>query len=160
VQTGRVTRSRLVLPAALLLVLPACGDDGEDREAYVAQANTVCQEALDIHATLAQPTAPGQVAPYVESLVRLARTTSERLSALTPPEDDREEVERRVLDPLAQQVEEGEAFAARVRAAGDDGAQLGALLADIPGLGDIDVQFARDYGMDTCADAAARVTGA
>ena len=160
-----MTRRALVLPA-LVLVLTACsagdGTDGdgdaapsaeEVKQIYVEQATDVCERADAEFSALPQPTTPAAFAPYVQETVRIAETAQRDLSALSPPEPDRAELESKVLDPFAALVEDGKAFAAKVVAAGTDQAKLLPLLSQRPTSAGIDLEHLRSYGLDVCADA-------
>lgn len=144
-------RSRLLLPAAVLL-LAACGGGEEERAAYVEQASAVCSDAQAQLAAEQRPTAVEDFSPYVDRVVEIAEEAEAELRALEPPEDDREQLEARLLDPLSAQVEEGREFAAKVEAAGSDQAQLLPLLGQIPGTGDIDLAYVEEYGLSACTE--------
>lgn len=167
-------RARVLPSLVLVLVLSACSGDGDGdgaeqatagddgptyeqvREAYVEQASAVCEEADAAFAALPTPTTPASFGPYVQDTVRIAETAQAELSALTPPERDRAELQREVLDPFAALVSDGRAFAERVAAAGTDQVQLLALLSEQPTSADIDLELLRSYGLGTCADAIAQ----
>lgn len=144
-------RALLLLP---FLLLPACGDDGADiKAAYVSDAAAVCDTAVEEFEALSTPTTPEGFAPYADSVVGIIEKAHAELAALTPPEDDREALEQRALDPLEDLVAEGEEFADEVRAAGADQAELLALLSQRPKVDGIDVEYLREYGLDSCAEA-------
>lgn len=147
-------RRALLLSTALLLA--ACGGGGEDeKQAYVEQASSVCADAVTEFEALTVPTTPEGFAPYADQVVGILETTEAELSALAPPEDDRAELEQKALTPLAALVEEGKAYAERVRAAGADQGQLLTLLSERPTTEDIDREFLSSYGLQPCADAVA-----
>ena len=79
------------------------------------------------------------------------------LAALTPPEEDRAELESKVLTPLGELVDEAKAWSAQVTAAGTDQAALLGLLASRPTSAGIDTEFLREYGLTSCADAVAKL---
>lgn len=144
-------RALLLLP---LLLLPACGDDGEDaKAAYVSDAGAVCDDAVEEFAALSTPTTPDGFAPYADAVVGIIEDTHHELAALTPPEDDREAIADKAIDPLEDLVAEGKEFAEEVRAAGADQSRLLTLLSERPAADGIDVEFLRDYGLDSCAEA-------
>lgn len=136
------------------LATAGCGGGSDDaKSAYVEQATAVCERAQADLDAQQRPTSATDLAPFVTELVAVAERSSTELRALAPPEDDRAEIETKVLDPLDAQIEEGRAFAEQVEAAGKDTAALTRLLGQRPGAGDIDVEFLRSYGLETCADA-------
>jgi len=164
----RPARPRPAAPSALLLglavLLAGCGGSSDDPEpapdpkpAYVEAASTVCSEADEEFTALAQPTTPAEFGPFVAETIRIAEGAQQELSALTPPPDDRAELEEKVLTPFAALVEEGKAFSAQVTAAGDDQAALLALLGQRPSSAAIDKEYLRSYGLDSCAEAIAKV---
>ena len=171
--------SRLLLLPALVLALSACsGGDGsttaggsttggspspspspsyeEVREAYVEQAREICERADAELRALGTPTTPEGFATAVQETVGIAEQAQRDLSELTPPERDRAELEERVLDPFAELVEEGRAYAERIDAAGSDQAQLLGLLAERPTTEGIDLDYLRSYDLDACAEAIAQ----
>ena len=146
---------------ALGLALSGCGRSPADagsaaKAAYVQQAAQVCRdaEAAKLKAGAATPTRTQDIAPYVDALVAVAKDAAARLRAVQPPTADAAALTARLLDPLDAQVTEGQAFAGKVRAAGQDDAKVLGLLANKPGAGKIDVQFLKDYGLDACVKAA------
>jgi hypothetical protein len=165
---GGMTRRRLAAPlTALVLALSACSGGGGDeaappeevdpKQAYVEQATEICTSADEDFAALTQPTTPEQFGPYAAEVVGIADRARSQLVDLTPPEEDRAEVESRVLTPFAALVEQGRAWSAEVTAAGTDQAALLALLGERPTSAGIDKEFLRSYGLDECAEAVSRV---
>ena len=162
-----VTRRAAALPALLLtLALTACSGGGgepsaapevDPKRAYVEAASTICGDAQEQFAALPAPSAPADFGPYVAQTVRLVEQVQTDLTALTPPEQDRAELQSKVITPLAALVEQGRVFSARVTAAGADEAQLLPLLGQRPTSAAVDKQFLRSYGLDSCAQAVALV---
>ena len=150
---GRVTSRLLLLLPTLALVVAACGGDTDPKADYVEKANSVCADADDDFADLQQPTAVTEFAPFAQKTVAVAEKAQQDLAELTPPEQDRAELEAKALAPFAALVEEGKAFAEKVSAAGADQAALLALLPERPTAEKIDLEFLRAYGLGTCADA-------
>jgi Tfp pilus assembly protein PilP len=147
-------RRALLLSTALFLA--ACGGGGEDeKQAYVEQASAICEEAVTEFEGLTLPSTPEGFAPYADSVVAVLEKTEAELSALTPPADDRAELEDKALEPLSRLVEEGKDYAQQVRAAGADQGKLLTLLSQRPSAADIDQEFLRSYGLEPCADAVA-----
>ena len=136
------------------LLLTACGgDDVDPKVAYVEQATGVCDEAQRAFEALATPTTPEGFAPYADELVGILETAQTELAGLTPPPDDEAELREKVLDPFAEVVEQGKAFAGDVEAAGTDQAALLALISQRPSAAAVDTEYLRTYGLPTCADA-------
>jgi hypothetical protein len=165
-----VTRTRprcLLVPAtALVLALSACSADGggapaqeevDPKQAYVTAASEICTSADEDFAALAPPTTPDQFGTFVQETIGIADRAQTQLAELTPPEQDRADLESKVLTPFAALVEQGKAWSAQVTAAGADQAKLLALLASRPTSDAVDKQFLRSYGLESCADAIARV---
>lgn len=147
---------RVLLPAltAAVLALAGCGGGSDDaQQAYVEQATAVCDGAQADLDALERPSTAAGLGPFVTELVAVAERSSTELRALEPPEDDRAEIEAKVLDPLDASIQEGQAYAGQVEAAGDDTAALTRLLGERPGAGEVDLEFLRSYGLETCADA-------
>jgi hypothetical protein len=138
---------------ATALLLTACGDDVDPKVAYVEQATGVCDEAQRAFEALATPTTPEGFAPYANDLVGILETAQTELSGLTPPPDDEAELREKVLDPFADVVEQGKAFAGEVEAAGTDQAKLLGLISQRPSAAGVDTEYLRTYGLPTCADA-------
>jgi hypothetical protein len=163
-----VTRTRtttLLLTAALSALLTACSNGGDGdaaqeevdpKAAYVTAADEICTSADEDFAALTPPTTPEQFSPFVQETVGIADRAQSQLAALTPPEQDRAELESKVLTPFATLVEQGRAWSAQITAAGADSAALLPLLAARPTSG-VDEEYLRAYGLDSCADAVARV---
>ena len=147
-------RTRTLLPLLLLAVLPACGGGDDAKADYVQAATTICDRAVAETEELGSPTA--DFAAYADAVVAIAERAQEDLAALEAPEADAEDLRTRVLEPFADVVEEGRGFAERVRAAGDDTAELLPLLSEVPDAGEVDVAYLRDYGLGSCADAVER----
>ncbi len=159
------SRSRLLVSATVLvLALSACsgGDDApaeqvDPKQAYVSAATEICTSADEDVAALAPPTTPEQFSPFVQETIAIADRAQTQLAELTPPQEDRADLESKVLTPFAALVEQGKAWSAQVAAAGADQAKLLPLLASRPTSAGIDTEYLRSYGLDSCADAIARV---
>ena len=150
---------------AVSAVLTACSGNGggaaeeevDPKQAYVAAASEICTSADEDFAALTPPTTPEQFSPYVQQTVGIADRARTQLAELTPPEQDRADLETKVLTPFAALVEQSKAWADRVAAAGADQAKLLPLLGSRPTSAGIDKEYLRSYGLESCADAVARV---
>ena len=147
-------RRALLLSTALLLT--ACGGGEDEKAAFVADAKAVCEKAAADTDALKTPATPAEFAPYADEIVRIAKQAQADLAELTPPEADEPDLQTKVLEPFADVVVEGEAFAKKVRAAGVDQAKLLPLLGQVPDSGEVDLEYLRDYGLGTCADVISR----
>ena len=166
--TRSAPRRLLAVPlTALVLAVSACSGGGDEpaaqeevdpKEAYVEQASQICTSAdEEVVALGGTPTTPEEFGPYVQESIGIAERASTELTALTPPEDDRAELEEKVLTPLGELVEQGRAWSAQVTAAGTDQAALLGLLGTRPTSDGIDQEFLREYGLATCADVVAKL---
>jgi hypothetical protein len=155
---------RLALALPLLLTVSACstgqeaesGESLEDRRAaYVEQAEEACTTANDELDALERPTGIDGVANYTDAVVDLLTRTVSEVGTAEPPEEDRDEVTEKVLDPLADDVARAEEYAGQVRAAAEanDSAALLGLVSEVPNTS-ADLAFMRDYGLIECARAA------
>ena len=160
-----MTPCRLLVPA-LVLALSACSGGGGDepaaeqvdpKQAYVEAATEICTSADEDFAALAPPTTPEQFSPFVQETIGIADRAQTQLAELTPPPEDRADLESKVLTPFAALVEQGKAWSAQVTAAGADQAKLLPLLGTRPTSTGIDKEYLRSYGLESCADAIARV---
>jgi hypothetical protein len=148
-------RALIVLPA-LLLSLAGCGDDLEERRAdYLERAEAVCADSNAQARELGSPASVADVPRFAEAAVALVRATVDGLEALEPPEEDRAEVQQKVLEPLRDDVGTAEEYAGQVTAAAEAN--------DIPTLLTLnderpttsaDVDFMRGYGFEECVTAA------
>jgi len=143
-------RRALLLSTALLLT--ACGGGEDDKAAFVEAATAVCEKASTDSKALKPPASPAEFAPYAESIVQIAEQVQQDLETLELPEADREDLESRVIEPFADVVAEGQAFAEKVKAAGEDQGKLLPLLNQVPDSGEVDLEYLREYGLETCAD--------
>lgn len=147
-----VTPRPLLLLPVLAVTLAACGGS-DPKQDYLDAANDVCDEADNDFADLRQPTSVAEFAPFAEKTLAIAQKAQKKLAELTPPEADRAELDAKVFAPFTALVQEGEGFVQRVKDAGQDQAQLVALISQRPDPSKIDLQFLRSYGLGTCADA-------
>ena len=147
---------RRALLLSTVLLLAACGGGEDEKAAYVESASGVCSGAVKEFEGLKVPTTPDGFAPYAEELVGILEAAQQELAGLTPPEDDQAELEDKVLEPFAALVQEGKAYAAEVRKAGTDQSKLLTLLSQRPTAKDIDTEYLRSYGLESCAEAVER----
>ncbi len=148
-------RAAAVVP--LLLLVAACG--GKDGKAqYLSKAEALCTKINEQRTQLQNnvPTEPAELPAYVDKVLATARDASSQLSALEAPEQDRAQIDAKVLQPLRAQVADAEAFGEKLKAAArkNDGIALLNLLQTAPTGTRVDVTFMRDYGFKACADAA------
>ncbi|MBK5305820.1 MAG: hypothetical protein JJD92_03950 [Frankiaceae bacterium] len=153
---------RRVLVLVVLLVA-ACDVSGGPvkkgaKDSYLTQAEGICLRA-NAQVTAAKKSPPAGIAevpPYVHTLLDLAKKTLEDLSRLSPPGDDAAEVKTRLLDPLGQQLADGQAFAAQVDAAAakNDSATLTQLVFNPPTKTRVDIAWMKTYGFKQCVIAA------
>ncbi len=159
----RPAAAPLLVVCLLTAALSACSGDPEPeaapdpKPAYVEAASAVCTSADEQFSELVQPTTPEAFGPFVAQTVKIAEQAQTDLSALTPPPDDRADLESKVLEPFAALVTEGKAFSAEVTAAGSDQTALLALLGQRPTSEAVDKEYLRSYGLESCADAVSKV---
>ncbi len=147
---------RRALLVSFALLLTACGGGDDAKAAFVADAKAVCENATEETEALKAPAAPAEFGPYADAIVDIAKKAQADLAALTLPEEDEADLKTKVLEPFAVVVQNGEAFAKKVKAAGADQSKLLPLLSQVPDSGDVDLEYLREYGLDACADAISR----
>jgi hypothetical protein len=147
----------------LLLLVAACGgssggNGASGKASYITKAEAICASA---NADLAKakketPTAVAAVPAYAHRLVDIASKNVSALSALTPPSDDATQIKAKMLDPLAQQVSEGNAYVAQIDAAAhaNDSAKLTQLVFNPPTKTRVDLPWMKSYGFKECVTAA------
>lgn len=151
-----MTRALLLLP--LLLLPTACGGSGDDgaKAAYLEKAEAVCANAVAARAAVGTPASTKEIPAFVRKVVTVASDTSAELNAIDPPEGDAAEVDAKLLAPLRDQVQKGQAFATlveRTAAKGDDAAVL-KVLGQAPLKPEADLDWMRSYGFVQCVKAA------
>jgi len=153
-----------VLALSLLPLLACSNDEGggdsgpsleERREAYVSDAEEVCTDANAEVAEIPTPTSVDTVAAYADEVVAVLQRTVDQVSALEPPEEDKAELEEKVLSPLSSDAGVAEQYAADVGTAAEanDQAALLQLVQQLPQTS-ADLDFMREYGLVECAKAA------
>lgn len=155
---------RRALVPLLVLGLTACSGGGgeqeaptleERRDAYVAEAEDVCAEANEAVDGVQLPTSVSEVPTTADEVLGIARSTVEEVAALAPPEEDRAELEEKVLGPLRGDLTGLEEYVDQLKAAAasNDGATLLRLSQERPQT-TADLGFMRDYGFVECVTAA------
>jgi ribosomal protein S18 acetylase RimI-like enzyme len=154
-----VRRLALILPVLLLPLAGCSGDDGESleerRSAYLQSAEAVCADSNEQVEALGQPTSVAEVPTAADRAVEIVRGTVASVEALEPPEEDRAEIEEKVVDPLRADVGVAEQYAEEVKAAAaaNDSLALLRLLGERPQT-TADLEFMRGYGFVECVRAA------
>lgn len=147
----------------LVLLVAACGggsggDKADAKASYVAAAEKVCSTANEQLATAKkeQPAEIPKVPAYVHRLVEIARQNVKDIAALTPPDKDAADVQSKLVDPLTQQLADGDEFAAKIDAAAakKDNATLFKLVTNPPTTTRVDVAWMKAYGFKACVKAA------
>ena len=146
-----------------VLLTAACGGGGahspssserQAKAAFLAQAEAVCAQATaDLH-KLKSPKTNAEIAAYVHAVIAVARTSTDRLSALSLPPADAAALRTHVLEPLQRQGSAGADFDRQVQAVAADQQKLLALLASAPTKTRADLPFMRSYGFRSCVTAA------
>lgn len=152
-------RTLLVVPVVLVAACgggSSAGSGGVSKADYLKKAEAICAKANTARDDLKTPSGASELAPYVARLVDLAAEATGELTALEAPEADLADLDKKVLDPLAQQVQEGRVFAEQVAAAARGGEQvkLVKLLSNPPTTTQADLAWMRKYGFTQCVDAA------
>ena len=150
--------------AVLLSVvgLAGCGgSSGEaslsDKERYLARAEAICAAANTDLAKVkkTQPTSTDLLPAFVKAIVDVGRTNVTQLEALTPPAADKAALTAKVITPLKEQVDIGDAYTAKVaKAVKDKDPALLGLISNPPTQTKADLAFMRGYGFTACVKAA------
>lgn len=151
-----------VAPVLVVLLAAACGGGGGGgtsdaaKKTYLEQAEKVCATALKAKKELKTPTEVDALPAYVSRIVQIADTTTSSLMALTPPERDRTEIEKRVLKPLTKQLASAHSYEEQLAAAvkAKDNATVVKLLGDPPNKTVVDLNWMKDFGFHSCLEAA------
>ena len=149
----------------LLLLLAACGGGSDEKssdtsakDAYLVKAEAICEKGNTALAGIRkqQPASVDLVPGYVHSIVEIARTNLTELTALTPPADDRADIEAKVLTPLREQLADGDKYDKDVATAAKnkDTAALFQLVTNPPLKTKADVPWMKSYGFEQCATSA------
>ena len=149
--------NRLAASLPLLVLLAACGGGGGAKKSdYVSKAESICSKANDEQDKLTEPAAIGDVVPYIQQIVDIAEKATKDLVALEEPKDDKADLEKKFLDPLAKQIDEGKEFKDQVAKAVDDkdSATLQQLISDPPTQTEADLTWMKSYGFKDCVTAA------
>lgn len=145
-----------LLPIALLLAGCSGGVDPAERAAYIAKAEAVCTKAVAEQKKLRPPTGAADFAPAVSKAVVIAERVLTDLSALTPPEGDRKDLDAKVFGPLEEQLQVAKKYEADVQRAVRDkqASTLLSLAGNPPTETKADLRFMKRYGFDVCVKAA------
>lgn len=144
------------LLAALALQLTACGGGGGggalSKPDYVTRGNEICAKFNEQRAKLPQPAgaSPAQLADYLGPTIETVAAEAKELRALPVPAGD-EAAARGFLDGLDEQVRQGRAAVARLRAGDVRGAQAAVQPASRTALS----KAFDDYGLTTCGTGSA-----
>lgn len=144
----------LVLP--LLLVVACGGGSNLSKADYLSKAEKICKDANDAFKALPSPKDPASFQSLVDKTVEIADKAAQDLKALDPPAADKEDIDKKVIEPLEDQVAEGKKFRDDVRkaVANKDQAALGRLLQNPPSGKEADLDWMTSYGYKDCVDAA------
>jgi hypothetical protein len=143
-----------------LLLVAGCGGGSTpaspEKKAYIARAEAICAKANADTKALTNPQAASDLAPYVAKVVVIADAALKAIDGLTPPAADKPALDKHVFTPLAAQVIEAHAYAAKVAAADKvhDEAALTHLTLNAPTGSKADLKWMRSYGFSACVDAA------
>jgi hypothetical protein len=134
-----------------LVALAGCGggDDGGDRDAYVASGDAICRDYEAAIGKLDQPVELGDIGPYIADALPVLERTAGRIEALDPPADLRDEFAA-FRDAARQTVTRAEALR-RAAEQGDSG-EVERLLDEAGKASERRVGLARAAGLDACAD--------
>lgn len=153
----RVKHSLLLL----LVAVTACsgsssGGLAKARTDYLVKAEAVCDKANSEKKALKTPSSVKELSPYVDAVVGIADRSTTALLALTPPKQDRADLDKHVFTPLHDQLVLARGYADKVRAAAkkNDAVELSQLLSDPPNKTRADLAWMRSYGFRACVDAA------
>jgi len=147
-----------LLVLALLLAGCSDGDDGDKKAKaeFIKQAEAICAKADADQKKLTRPTGLTTFAPYVTSVVEIARTATAQLAALKRPEADEAELKAKVFDPLQEQLAIADRYQLQVSAAvkAKDNAALLRLGGKAPTEPKADLRWMKAYGFDACVEVA------
>jgi hypothetical protein len=142
---------RVCLVSALVLLVGAasCGGSG-DKEAWAKEANALCRDLeRDVHdvAPLREIEHPEEFAPYVSSVVAVARDWLARMRELEAPEGEEERV-REMLDLYEAAIDKTDEAATTLGDGDEPGYQR--LLREGDALSGRADELARDLGVEAC----------
>lgn len=151
-------RLALVLPLLLpIALLAGCGgSSGLSKADYVSKAEALCKKANADVKALPFPQSTAGISDYAAKIVSIADQTTKDLVALEAPDADKADLQKKVLEPLQQQVEDGKEYAAKIKAAVEskDQKQLTELVGKPPTSTEADLDFMRSYGFKECVESA------
>jgi hypothetical protein len=148
-------RVALVLP---LVLVAACGggSSGSSKSDYLAKAEAICKDANAQVKKLTLPSDPAGFQRLVEKTLSIAESTTSKLKKLDPPSADKDEIKKKVITPLENQLAEARPYLDEVRkaVAKNDQNALGRLLQNPPREHKADLDFMKTYGFKECVTTA------
>ena len=147
---------RVALLVPVLLVAACGGGSSLSKSDYVSKAEAICKDANDKFKALARPSDAAGFQSFVEDTVQIAEDATKRLEDLDPPSDDKAELDKKVFDPLDDQIVQGKAFLEKVKKAvsTNNQTELGKLLSNPPEGKKADLNWMKSYDFKDCVEAA------
>ncbi len=134
---------------AAVLLLGGCGQaSGGDRATYVHDGDAICRDYASAIAQLGQPTALGEIGPYIAKALPVLDRTVQRLRRLDPP-SDLADAYAKFSDAADSTL--GRAKALRDAAAKADAEEVQRLLTEAARASRVRGGLARAAGLGACA---------
>lgn len=140
------------IAGAGVLLLGACGGDGEERLSkadWIEQADAICARASEDVEALTEPTKLDEIPEFTDTASEISRDALSDLRALQPPEEDQTTVDE-MLDLVEQQIEIGEQIGEA--AADGDQDEVQRLADETDPIENEADEKARQYGLDDCGN--------
>jgi len=134
--------------AVLLLVVGCGGANGGDRTKYVHAGNRICSDYDTAIGKLGQPTALGEIGPYIGKALPVLTRAVDRLHRLDPPADLAGRYAT-FMDAATATLDRAKAL--RAAAGRADAAEVQRLLKEATRAGRARVGLARAAGLEACA---------